>query len=87
MFRCAISNGFIYHAASHKRREVAFTPALREEVLKARDGVHELLRTQKLPEPLADERCHACAVFDECEPFAPRDFPRGFNPFSTALEE
>lgn len=87
MFGCEISAGFIYHAASHKRREVEFTSELRQEVLKAHDGVHELLRTQKLPEPVADDRCYACAVFDECEPFAPRDFPHGFDPFSTALED
>lgn len=87
MFGCAIPGGFIYHAASHKRREVEFTPDLRAEVLKARDGVLSLLHTRMLPEPLADERCKLCSLIDECEPFAPRDFPRGFDPFSTALGE
>ncbi|WP_278911650.1 CRISPR-associated protein Cas4 [Deinococcus wulumuqiensis] len=87
MFTCTIPQGFIYHAASHKRREVAFTPALREEVLNARDGVLALMRTRVLPGPAADERCQLCSLIDECEPFAPRDFPRGFDPFSTALEE
>lgn len=87
MFGCTIPQGFIYHAASHKRREVAFTPALREEVLDARDGVLTLMQTRVLPEPAADERCQLCSLIDECEPFAPRNFPRGFDPFSTALEE
>lgn len=87
MFGCAVPQGFIYHAASHKRREVAFTPALRQEVLNARDGVLTLIRTRVLPEPAADDRCKLCSLIDECEPFAPRDFPRGFDPFSTALEE
>ncbi|GHG09789.1 CRISPR-associated protein Cas4 [Deinococcus piscis] len=87
MFGVSIPQGSIYHAASHKRREVAFTPALRDEVLRARDGVQSLMRTRVLPEPAADDRCRFCSLFDECEPFAPRDFPRGFDPFSTALEE
>lgn len=86
-FGVSIPEGYIYHAASHKRREVAFTPELRRAVLEARDGVRELQRTQVLPPPAADERCQFCSLQDECEPFAPRDFPRSFDPFSTKLEE
>lgn len=87
MFSSDIPAGFIYHSASHKRREVAFTPELRCAVLDARDGVRELLRTRVLPPPAADARCELCSLKDECEPFAPRDFPRGFDPFSTRLDE
>ena len=87
MFGCAISQGFIYHAASHKRRKVDFTPTLRGEVLKARDGVLELMQTRVLPPPVADDRCQLCSLIDDCEPFTPRDFPRGFDPFSTVLED
>lgn len=87
MFGVIIPGGFIYHAASHKRREVAFTPELRRAVLNARDGVRELLRSRVLPPPAADDRCQLCSLYDECEPFAPRAFPRGYDPFSTALED
>lgn len=87
MFTTRIPAGFIYHAASHKRREVAFTPELRGEVLRARAGVRELLRTKVLPEPAADDRCQLCSLIDECEPFTPRNFPRGYDPFSTTLGE
>ena len=86
MFNVTIPEGFIYHVASRKRREVPFTPALRQAVLDARDSVRELLRTRVLPAPAADERCQFCSLYDECEPFAPRDFPRGYDPFSTTLE-
>lgn len=87
MFSVSIPEGFIYHAASHKRRVVAFTPELRRAVLHARDGVRELLQLGLLPPPVNDERCHFCSVYDECEPAAPRDFPRGFDPFDTRLSE
>lgn len=87
MFTCTIPEGFIYHVASHKRRDVKFKPELRRAVLDARDGVRQLLQTRVLPPPAADDRCELCSLFDDCEPFAPRDFPRGFNPFSTALED
>ncbi len=86
MFAVSILEGYIYHAASHKRRVVAFTPELRQAVLEARDGVRELLRARVLPPPAADDRCQFCSLYDECEPFAPRTFPRGYDPFSTALE-
>ncbi|WP_295814273.1 CRISPR-associated protein Cas4 [uncultured Deinococcus sp.] len=87
MFAVVIPLGYIYHAASHKRREVPFTPELRQAVLGARDGVRELLRSGTLPPPAADDRCQLCSLYDDCEPFAPRDFPRGYDPFSTALED
>lgn len=87
MFGTAIPAGFLYHAASRQRREVAFTPDLRAAVLEARDGVRELLRSGLLPPPAADARCRLCSLYDECEPFAPRDFPRGYDPFSTTLED
>lgn len=87
MFTTDIPEGFIYHAASRKRRVVAFTPELRQAVLDAVGGVRELLRVRVLPPPAADDRCHFCSLYDECEPFAPRAFPRGYDPFSTALEE
>lgn len=87
MFATSIPEGFIYHAASHKRRVVPFTPELRQAVLGARDGVRELLRLRVLPPPAADDRCQFCSLQDECEPFAARAFPRGYDPFSTALED
>lgn len=83
MFGVSIPSGFIYHVASRKRREVAFTPELRAAVLAARDGIRELLRSRRLPEPAADDRCQLCSLYDECEPFAPRDFPAGYDPFET----
>ncbi|WP_034386594.1 CRISPR-associated protein Cas4 [Deinococcus sp. YIM 77859] len=87
MFSQPVLQGALYHIASRKRREVTFTPALRQAVLEARDGVWALLESGVLPPPAADDRCQWCSLQEECEPFAPRDFPRGYDPFSTALEE
>ncbi|BDP43478.1 CRISPR-associated protein Cas4 (plasmid) [Deinococcus aetherius] len=85
MFGVSIPEGFIYHVASRGRRNVAFTPELRGAVLEARDGVRALLGSGELPPPAADERCRLCSLFDACEPFAPRDFPPGYDPFDTRL--
>ena len=86
-FQQPIPEGFIYHIASHKRRSVLFTPALRQAVLEARDGVRLLLDTGELPPPVADERCKLCSLIDECEPYLPRHFPKDFDPFDTRLNE
>ncbi|MBB5235199.1 CRISPR-associated protein Cas4 [Deinococcus budaensis] len=86
MFGADIPEGFIYHVASRGRREVAFTLELRGAVLDARDGVRALLRGGVLPAPAADDRCRLCSLYDECEPFAPRDFPAGYDPFSTRMD-
>lgn len=83
MFDTPVPHGFIYHAASRRRRDVPFTPELRAAVLEARDGVRALLVSGELPPPAADERCQLCSLFDACEPFAPRDFPAGYDPFDT----
>lgn len=87
MFGCTISQGHIYHVASHRRRTVEFTPLLRAEVLRIAEEARALLQAGVLPPPAADDRCDYCSLIDECEPFAPREFPRGFDPFSTALED
>ncbi|KEF33965.1 CRISPR-associated protein Cas4 [Deinococcus sp. RL] len=87
MFGGEVPHGFIYHVASRQRREVAFTPELRRAVLDARDGVRELLRGGPRPPPAADKRCRLCSLIDECDPFSPRDFPPGYDPFCTALED
>lgn len=86
MFETAIPEGFIYHAASHKRRAVKLSLKLRQDVLNARDRIREIQRACTLPPPAADERCQFCSLQDECEPFAPRDFPAGYDPFDTRLE-
>ena len=86
MFGVGIPEGYIYHIASHKRRSVVFTAELRQAVFSAIDRARKLLQDQTLPPPAADERCQFCSLLDTCEPFAPRDFPRGFDPFDTRLE-
>lgn len=87
MFGQPVPQGALYHIASRKRREVTFTPELRRAVLEAAGGVRELLRCGTLPPPAADDRCRWCSLQEACEPFTPRDFPHGYDPFSTSLED
>lgn len=65
-----VSRGAIYHASSHRRREVAITPALREKVIETADAIRAMLATGKLPPPVNDARCRECSLQEICQPEA-----------------
>jgi len=62
--------GAIFHFSSRRRREVAITPSLREEVAAATRAVRALLQSPRLPAPIHDARCKHCSLIDLCQPAA-----------------
>lgn len=62
--------GAIYHASSHRRREVAITTELRELVVQTADAIREMLSAGTLPPPVFDARCRECSLKDICQPEA-----------------
>ncbi|MHB1669855.1 CRISPR-associated protein Cas4 [Thiomonas sp.] len=62
--------GAIYHASSHRRREVAITPALRDLVIETAEAIRAMLRAGILPPPVFDARCRECSLKDICQPEA-----------------
>lgn len=66
----AVPKGAIYHVSSHRRREVAITPALREQVVALTEAVRALLRDGHLPPPANDARCKGCSLIELCQPDA-----------------
>lgn len=75
MLGVPVPSGAIYHHASRRRREVAFDDALRRDVEEAARSVRALLRSRRLPPPVADARCRDCSLLDACMPFALRSLP------------
>jgi CRISPR-associated exonuclease Cas4 len=69
-----VDQGAIFYATSKRRRVVDVTQALREQVKENADAVREMLRSEKLPEPLepdkAAKRCKACSLVERCQPSA-----------------
>ncbi len=65
-----VSRGAIYHASSHRRREVAITAALREKVIETAEAIRAMLATGKLPPPVNDARCRECSLQEICQPEA-----------------
>ncbi len=64
----AIGFGAIYHATSHRRREVAIGTALRQQVEETVRAIRLALDSGKLPAPVNDERCRECSLIELCQP-------------------
>lgn len=62
--------GAIYHASSHRRREIPITNTLREEVASLSQAIRHLISSGQLPPPINDARCHECSLIDLCQPHA-----------------
>lgn len=65
-----VPSGAIFHASSHRRREVLITPALRQLVIETADAIRSMLSSGKLPPPVNDARCDQCSLKDICQPEA-----------------
>ena len=70
MFGKTITNGAIYHHTSRRRREVAITPELRQQVEDTVAAIRAMLNVGKLPPPANDARCKECSLNDICQPQA-----------------
>jgi CRISPR-associated exonuclease Cas4 len=66
----AVPRGAIYHASSHRRREVAITPVLREKVIETAEAIRAMLAAGRLPPPVNDARCRECSLKEICQPEA-----------------
>lgn len=66
----AVPRGAIFHATSHRRREVEITPELRQLVVTTADAIRAVLVSKQLPPPVNDARCKECSLKDICQPEA-----------------
>jgi CRISPR-associated exonuclease Cas4 len=68
MLGCSVPVGAIYHASSHRRREVAITPDLRQLVASTTLAIRALLQSGEMPPAANDARCRECSLIDFCQP-------------------
>jgi CRISPR-associated exonuclease Cas4 len=71
-----VPKGAIFHASSHRRREVAITPDLRQIVVETAEAIRAMLASGKLPPPVNDSRCKECSLKEICQPEAIADRSR-----------
>jgi CRISPR-associated exonuclease Cas4 len=65
-----VPGGAIFHATSHRRREVLITPELKQLVIATADAIRAMLASGKLPPPANDARCKECSLKEICQPDA-----------------
>lgn len=65
-----VTKGAIYHASSHRRREVDISLELRRLVLETAEAIRAMLASGNLPPPANDGRCRECSLKDICQPAA-----------------
>lgn len=65
-----VTHGAVFHASSHRRREVVITPALRDQVVQTADAIRAMLTAGVLPPPANDARCKECSLKEICQPAA-----------------
>jgi CRISPR-associated exonuclease Cas4 len=65
-----VSKGAVFHASSHRRREVVITPELKQLVIETADAIRAMLASGRLPPPVNDARCKECSLKDVCQPEA-----------------
>ncbi|WP_312262729.1 CRISPR-associated protein Cas4 [Candidatus Igneacidithiobacillus taiwanensis] len=63
-----VPQGAIYHASSHRRREVDITEDLRALVSETADAIRAMLACGILPPPVNDARCRECSLREICQP-------------------
>lgn len=74
-----IMQGAIYHASSHRRRDVKITPELRMEVETIANAIRALRASGQMPPPANDARCRECSLLDLCQPQVLADEARRRN--------
>ena len=68
MFSTTLPEGFIYHAASKRRRTVIFDEALRAETERMIEAVRTLLASGKVPPAVLLPHCDGCSLRSVCLP-------------------
>jgi CRISPR-associated exonuclease Cas4 len=67
----SVVQGALYYATSRRRRVVAITAALHQQVIETAQAVRGMLASGQLPPPTADvRRCKGCSLRERCQPVA-----------------
>ncbi len=68
MLGVPVPAGAIFHVKSKRRREIAFTPDLRQRTSDAAERLHALLAATVAPPPVVHPKCRQCSVRTICMP-------------------
>lgn len=63
-----IRRGFVYYAATGRRKEIRFTQQLRDHTIQTIEAVKTLVCTGRRPEATYSDKCEGCSVYPICLP-------------------
>ena len=69
MLQASVNSGALYYAQPHRREAVEFSPALRAETESRAHDFRTLIRSGRVPPPVAGSWCRQCSLIDICQPF------------------
>ncbi len=68
MLNLPVPEGALFYGKTRRRLAVSFDVTLRRLTAEVTAAVHELMRREITPQPVADERCAACSLLEQCLP-------------------
>jgi CRISPR-associated exonuclease Cas4 len=68
MFRTEVPVGYIYHAASRRRRQVIFDWRLRAETARTIEALRQMMAARRVPPAELKPRCDGCSLRAVCMP-------------------
>ncbi len=68
MLGLPVPEGALFYGKTRRRLAVPLTPALRKATQETAQAVHALMQGGVTPPPVADERCDACSLVEQCLP-------------------
>jgi CRISPR-associated exonuclease Cas4 len=72
MYQTSIPEGAIFYISSHRRKPVAFTEALRNQVRDTVQRLEEIRRNYLIPPAVSGPKCKRCSLRELCLPDAVR---------------
>lgn len=68
MLQVAVPRGAVFHIQTKRRRDVEFTPALRDKTIAAARRLHALIDSGITPPPVLKPQCQGCSLAELCLP-------------------
>jgi CRISPR-associated exonuclease Cas4 len=68
MLGLPVPEGALFYGKIRRRRAVSLNAALRETTAATAEAIHALLQSGITPPPVADDRCTACSLAEQCLP-------------------
>ncbi|MCM1537669.1 MAG: CRISPR-associated protein Cas4 [bacterium] len=68
MFQTEIAQGYLFYGENRRRTQVELTDALREEVKKLANEMHEMFQRGYTPNVKPTKQCNACSLEELCVP-------------------